>query len=126
VEVADQCTRELRQHSDDSVKATDQCDTAEDQLEKSVSGVTAEVEIMEGIDKLFIQNYEQKEANPSKIIDGASCPPAELVNHEGPVYNRDHVLADESDRSENVIKFCSCTDQSHEAEGIETSKTTEG
>ena len=52
VEVVDQCTRELKQHSDDSVKATDQCDTAEDQLGKSDSGVTAEVEIMEGIDKL--------------------------------------------------------------------------
>ena len=38
MEVADQCTRELRQHNDDSVKARDQCDTAEDQLEKSDGG----------------------------------------------------------------------------------------
>ena len=59
MEVADQCTRELRQHSDDSVKATDQCDTAEDQLEKSDIGVTAEVETTVGIDKLFVQNSEQ-------------------------------------------------------------------
>ena len=72
VEVAEQCTRELRQHSDDSVEATDQCDTAEDQLEKSDSGVTAEMEIMQGIDKLFIQNYEQKQVNPSRVIGGAS------------------------------------------------------
>ena len=46
MEVAGQCTRKFRQHSDDSVKATDQCNTAENQLEKSDSGVTAEVEIM--------------------------------------------------------------------------------
>ena len=104
VEVTDQCTRELRQHSDDSLIATDQCDTAEDQLEKSDSGVTAEVEIMEGIDKLFVQNYEQKEANPSRIIGGASCPPAELVSHEDPVNNRDHVQSEETDRSGNVNK----------------------
>ena len=61
--------------------ATDQCDTAKDQLEKSDSGVTAEVDTMVGIDKLFVQNYEQKEANSSRIIGGASCPPAELVSH---------------------------------------------
>jgi len=102
VEVADQCTRELRQHSDDSVKATDQCDTAEDQLEKSVSGVTAEVEVMVGMDKLFVQNYEQNEATPNRIIGGASCPHAELVSHDGPVYDRDHVQSEETDRSENV------------------------
>ena len=104
MEVADECTRELKQHSDDSVKATDQCDTAEDQLEKSDSGVTAEMEIIEGIDKLFIQNYEQKETTPSRVIGGASCPPVELVNHGGPVYDRDHVQSEETDRSENVKK----------------------
>jgi len=100
------CTRELKQHSDDSVKATDQCDAAEDQLEKSVSGVTAEVEIIEGIDKLFTQNYEQKETTgtPIRVIGGASCPPADLVSHGGPVYDRDHVQSEETDRSENVNK----------------------
>ena len=59
---------------------------------------------MEGIDKLFVQNYEQIEANPSRIIGGASCPPAELVNHEGPVNDRDHVQSEEADGSENVNK----------------------
>ena len=59
---------------------------------------------MEGIDKLCVQNYEQKEATPSRIIDGASCPPAELVNHEGPVYDRDHVQSEKTDRSQNVNK----------------------
>ena len=49
-------------------------------------------------------SYEQKEANPSRIIGGASCPPADLVNHEGPVCNRDHVQSEETDRSENVNK----------------------
>ena len=54
--------------------------------------------------KLFVQKYEQKEANPSRIIGGASCPPAEFVNHEGPVYDRDLVQSEETDGSENVNK----------------------
>ena len=41
-----------------------------------------------GISVFSVQNYEQKEANPSRIIGGASCPPAELVRHEGPVCDR--------------------------------------
>ena len=66
--IRDRCTRELKQQSDDSLIATDQSDTAENQLEKSNSGVTAKVETIVGIDKLFVQNDEQKEANPSRII----------------------------------------------------------
>ena len=63
------------------------------------------MEIMEGIDKLFIQNYEQKEVNPSRVIGGASCPPAELESPEGPVYDRDHAQFEETDRSENWENF---------------------
>ena len=44
--------------------------TAEDQLQKSVSDVTAKVEMIEVIDKLFIQNFEQKKATPSRVIGG--------------------------------------------------------
>ena len=123
MEVADQCTRELRQHS---VKAADQCDTAEDQLEKSVSGVTAEVETMVGIDKLFVQNDEQKEANPSRIIGGASRPPVEFVSHEGPVCDRDHVQSEETDGSENVNKCAAAQTRAMKQKELKKPKTTEG
>ena len=73
-------------------------------LEMSVSGVAAEVQNIEGIDKLFIQNYEQNEATPSRVIGRASCPPADFVSHEGPVYDRDDAQSEETDRSENVNK----------------------
>ena len=102
VEVADHCTCELGQHSDSREKTTDQCDTAADQLAKSGSVVITEVQ--DNTDKPFVQNNEQKEVTLSRVKGGASCPPADLVNHEGPVYDRDHVQPRETERSENVDK----------------------
>jgi len=58
---------------------------------KPGSGVITEVAVIEDTDKPFVQNDEQKEVTLSRVKGEASCPSADLVNHEGPVYDRDHV-----------------------------------